>query len=667
MTKAADVKPQHASDVAEDQSNSGAGSGSPACPEDVGDATIKSNSNGRPPLDRGGAPRNKRSQPAHVNSRSPATPRQLIVAENIDGVWELFVDFDCEDVTGLRVVQGDSGQPLTRTANGWFGPLRSLTEPIRVLRDLSETWISTPFGKKSFPLYFRLSGEGCARQVSRLQRGHCLGIVPEGWTYDSEQSGVPIIEPEPAGVEGYIVHHFSLDQNPRVVFYAGAQPVQVESTLSGYWLTGALIDDPDDDYGPLFGNEGPLLKPTNGASVPVKTIVIGVEGPGRGKWRSAIESPTIGADGLRISDSLPGSGWFFVRLYDGNGQMIDSMDFRYVRGLEAINIDIGRTDRCSITFRHDGMLSVGARGKHNWPPPDLSALTNGTEATFHWSPSSQIRWSHFDVVDREEHVPVNVNVDQLCWAVVNEAEPAGEPAWGMSPLPLKPEDFSATSELALWIRHRETGNPLVGFGVADRRRCSSRVDGIARVRLYEFSGASQLSSFGTHVFSFWSSPHADPVDLATVDVVKKCPWCETVSANKDYLVDHIISQHHEKIFEEQRLGSDQLIGPAIPKRISVCLGPECGKYFPHDPLEKAIDKLSRHHDESNHPGSLSVQVIEERAKIERVVGVKNVLVWRCQLPNCKPLIVPSSDDESALTEKRSHFKDEHFYDVVIHA
>ena len=119
--------------------------------------------------------------------------------------------------------------------------------------------------------------------------------------------------------------------------------------------------------GPLFAGELPALQGDAGAMKSVRTIVLGAEGSGPDRWRKQFVCNANGSDSWPISEDVraQGSGWYFVRLYDVEDHLIDSLDFRYAAGLQKVEVATpdpkqNHLDEAPVrvTFTHNEDVSV---------------------------------------------------------------------------------------------------------------------------------------------------------------------------------------------------------------------------------------------------------------------------------------------------------------------
>lgn len=177
------------------------------------------------------------------------------------------------------------------------------------------------------------------RRVARVTRGNYVVIAPRALSRDEAVGGTAPVAPENVIPEQakVLAHHLLVEGKGDGLVLNESGPSRVEvrpSTATVYELIGHIVEDAHTGAGPLFGREPPHLRMEGAAESSL--FVVGVEGPSpRPRSRQAAMS----FDELRdwLDDNEP--GWFYVRAYDANDELLESLDFRYVRGLEAIEVD----------------------------------------------------------------------------------------------------------------------------------------------------------------------------------------------------------------------------------------------------------------------------------------------------------------------------------------
>lgn len=187
---------------------------------------------------------------------------------------------------------------------------------------------------------FKVARSGAkGRCVARVTRGNYVVIAPQALSRDETAGGTAPVAPENVIPEQarVLAHHLLVKgrEDGLVLNGAGASRVEVRpSTATVYRLIGNIIKDAHTGAGPLFGREPPRFR-VEGAEEP-SLFVVGVEGP---SMRPRPRQAAVSFDGLRdwLDENEP--GWFYVRAYDANDGLLESLDFRYVKSLEAIEVD----------------------------------------------------------------------------------------------------------------------------------------------------------------------------------------------------------------------------------------------------------------------------------------------------------------------------------------
>jgi len=302
------------------------------------------------------------------------------------------------------------------------------------------------------------------RAVRRCTTGYFLVVVPESWQWNEALSGPPVSAAEPVLPGGFRAHHV---QSP---LEAGCVPafttadgtcVRIPCAEQHFDLTGSRVQDACENRGPLFVREPPqLVGYASGAGdIPVATIVIGEEGDAEGsrRWRASGEH----FEDLRPAIASRRAGWFFVRVYDSEDELIESLDFRFLAGLAAIEVEAGSvvpgTDgHCAtqISFLHGPDCSVqnGCAQRFSIEP-----LPGGSRVTISPSPrADKTQWVIGPVGG--PHVEVTTLVERIWWKYAKDPQHLDEAPWVDRPVDLSREDFKATSNSEITL-----GMPRAGW------------------------------------------------------------------------------------------------------------------------------------------------------------------------------------------------------------
>lgn len=354
-------------------------------------------------------------------------------------------------------------------------------------------------------LLFKLTGrnQNQGRRVKSPSSGSYLVVVPEAWERDEALSGAPPA-PEPVSLAGYKVHFLSLekDGDRKIAFRTPAgESFVIESKAARIELVGTRLNDANEDMGPLFGERPPQIRALDEqAWKDVKTIVVGEEGSGKGRWRTAF-SPRL----WQIEQDLPSEfaarkgGWYFLRFYDVNNDLVESLDFRFLGGLKdikvhqpsplpskaghaTVSIELFHEPDCRIKPA-DG-LEGSVQIEHE---DDKTILTIPPDQT-----SDETRW--LVGPQDEPQVEVTILVERLWWAVGEDDNSLSE--WVDQPFTLRRDDFAATSVKALWLqlpRRRWVDVVSVGFERSKARQFSVKVtEKMLTIPLREFGDSTEV-------------------------------------------------------------------------------------------------------------------------------------------------------------------------------
>jgi len=461
----------------------------------------------RTPQKRGGRPRGS-AKPRDQRGETARTPKPEIVCWQEEGLWIPAVEVSEEVLNkpDLEVLQ--NGVVLLREEskeNCWRLEQISGEVVVRWREGQSVQETRVTLGHEGY-LLFKLSGrEQQGRRVQAVSSGSYLVMVPEPWERDQTLSGPPPVTAEPVLLSGYRAHFFDLERGDgrKIGFQTPeGRKVVTEPKRQRFELVGNRLSDASEKIGPLFGGKLPQIRLLeNPGWQEVGTIVIGEEGKGGGKWRKAF-SPAP----ERIEQELPPEllarkgGWYFVRFYDTNDELIDSLDFRFLCSLKEIRIPLlsplpsekGHVTVCVEFFHEPDCIVQPKDGSSNLQMERQDAKTTVTipsDPTY-----DETRW--LVGPERGPHVEVTILVERLWWGLGEEHNAPSE--WKDHPLPLSREDFAATSKKALWVRlprRRWVDKVLVGFERSKSRPYGVKVtEKTIAVPLREFGDCPELSA-----------------------------------------------------------------------------------------------------------------------------------------------------------------------------
>jgi len=435
----------------------------------------------RAPLNRGGRPR-RRERNLSVDSTGENTEIERSIHHRIDIVclkrerqWIAAVEIPEEllEKPGLEVFQ--AGERLTQEQENCWCLEQAFGEVVIQWNESEGVQeIKVALGQDGY-LLFKLSDQhqDQGRRVQFPSSGSYLVMVPDDWVRDDTLSGPPPVEPESVFLTGYKAHFFELERGGerKIAFrIPTGELIKIETNALRLELVGKHLCDATEKIGPLFGERPPQIRALDSqAWKNVRTIVVGEEGSGKERWRIAFNPVSE-----QVEQELPlelvarKGGWYFLRFYDTNDELIESLDFRFLCALKEIRIpqlsplppEDGHKQVC-VEFLHDTGCAVQPVG----PSASIQIERQDDKTTLTIPPDpacDETRWCVG--VEGGPQVEVTILVERVWWGIGEEQNAPSE--WKDRPLTLQREDFAATSNKALWLRlprRRWVDEILVGF------------------------------------------------------------------------------------------------------------------------------------------------------------------------------------------------------------
>lgn len=577
-----------------------------------------------PPEKRGGRPRGATtSGMATAGAAVVLTrpPQPELVCWEQGRLWYVGVQVP-ESATATSVQVIHDGQALQEDEDGAgrYG-LKQLTGVVEVRWDQGQ---AEPIELRptDFPLLFKLAGK-TGHRVKYATQGLYVAVVPEAWQWDVETNGPPPFEPERCSVDGFRVYTFDTRTIRKLEFVCpdgSARAVKVGKQR--FRLGGKEINDPSPHAGPLFAEVPTLRAPDAKDWADVETVVVGLEGPGKGKWRISFV-PVRGAEEERLPEEVAkrGGGWYFIRLYDGEGALLESLDFQFLAGLHGIEVSPhtqlpGPRGHQPVTVRivHGGECRVDLDGL------ECSREPNGTTITLPPDPRFDIVTGQISRADA--WVTFTVTTRRVWWGAGDETH---EPKrWSDFPVELHRPDFRATSHQALWIRYPADlagGQVFVGFSpeAALCYRFEKNKRGVLMLPLRELGDSPELQGNVDSALMVWlDKPSGSGTRIATIALKFKCavPGCAFEASSRDDVVDHVQTSHLTEVirrvtdYRELREALPEL--RSLPRYIHRCC--KCDRYFPS---EDNRPDLILHHDCSK--VSPSFEIIWDADRVRQYV------------------------------------------------
>ncbi len=427
----------------------------------------------------GGRPRGTKVQNATATTREPKPSlfKPEIICWNKGWEWIVGIEVP-EEFESLAVTQNDELLEQDISDSTLYH-LKHFEGIVRVAWTGGEhkREIDIPIRKderKYLIFKMRKDWKEVGRMVNRPSSGYYLAIVPEGWRRNEELSGPAPIKSENVRIDGYKAHFFALRQNENTsIAFIGSndEQINVETRRSRFQLAGKEIFDFAENMGPLFGEKPPLIETLNEQDWDnIGAVVIGEEGRGRKRWRTHFV-PLKGDKKQKMPDDLTNrkGGWYFIRIYDNNYDLLESMDFRFSAGLKNIEKTNSECvpkpngyENVTVKFIHQADCKVEPVDGEMCNALKIRRENGLTIASI--PPKPDFDKTHWIVKDGKAETNVTVLMERIWWNVGKIGVVSTE--WTDQPLSLSRKDFSATSEKALWIklpRKRWVSEIKVGF------------------------------------------------------------------------------------------------------------------------------------------------------------------------------------------------------------
>ena len=465
----------------------------------------------RVPIKRGGRPRDHVAEQKEKRETEPGgrVPRPEIVCWE-EG-WRWFVGVEVPEGLGVVEVRQDGGPLASSRDSEMLYPLRRLGGCVTI--HAAEVDDEITLGDEAgSPLVFktRKNWKGPGRLVSCCGTGYYLLVAPEDWHRSQATSGPAAVREEKLHIRGYLAHFFHRERSgdPRPSFLNQQEElVPVETVDPRFRLVGSEIPDASTEMGPLFGSGPPRIQALdeNGWDS-IGVVVLGEEGGGRGRWRDQF-SPQKSAREQTLPDSITNrrGGWYFVRIYDTEDNLLESMDFRFMTALRDIRLSAysclpGRNghERVTIDFHHGPTFTVKLRRAPSGSLP-VSRQGERTSAVIPADPAWDV--TDWELSESNARVEVEVMVERVWWSFrdgVDGRQDSDQEQWLHLAAPVERGWFGPTSAktVRIWLpRPRYGSQILVGFSSAASRSFRTKVsERFVDVPLRDFCDASEITN-----------------------------------------------------------------------------------------------------------------------------------------------------------------------------
>ncbi|WP_376793270.1 hypothetical protein [Thermoflexus sp.] len=465
--------------------------------------------------------------------------------------------------------------------------------------------VKVNLGQENY-LLFKLTGQNQGRRVKSPSSGPYLVIASNDWKRDEMLAGPPLVRPEPTSLVGYQAHFFDLERggDQEIAFHLpDGQRRVIKAKAPRFDLVGNRIEDASEHMGPLFGGGPPRIRALDAqAWQEVSTVVIGKEGRGQRKWRTEFRP-----DPDKMEQDLPSEvaarkgGWYFLRFYDRDGDLIESMDFRFLSVLKEVRVhqpsrflpeeghgpvwvEFVHEAGCAVQPSNDSASSVQIEYRD-----DRTILSIPPDPT-----CDETRW----LVGQHDgpHVEVTILVERLWWAVGEEGNPPSE--WKDRPLTLLHGDFAATSRKALWLRlprRRWVDRVFVGFEQSKARGYPVKgMDRTVAIALRDFGDAIEAPRVGRFPFKLWINLNERRFEgiVCELEIKMCCRLCDFATYREEDLLSHIHASHLSDFVRHLTYEELRERIPSLPYKIYQCS--YCNYYVESDDVGPTISVICNH-------------------------------------------------------------------------
>jgi hypothetical protein len=474
------------------------------------------------PENRGGARREIRKQEAQESTtcKNQRLRKPELVCWQQARKWFVGIETLGANGQASQTTAEHDNVPLTKVSDTRWA-ISSLFGSVGINPTLTQDRFDLLLAEEQNPfLLFKLSGESLnnGRSVHYATTGFYLVVTPQDWIRDEQQSGVPQVPPSHCHLNGFQAHYFHLDSanGERIAFLTPeGKAILIPNRNSHFQIKGYKIDDANDEIGSLFG-QSLLSLTTNDAAIwrDVETIVIGEEGKSANGWRTWFK-PEIEDGTVDVLPYLRGkeAGWFFLRIYDSNDELIDSLDFRFARSLHSIRIDEHSTlpsetghksAKITLEYKDASSCELLPSG-HNLKPEEADE----TKIEIDVPPQPEFDRTNWTLIfSTKASVSISLLVKRVWWTICKRDAPIEQLEWQDKSLPLKADHLKATSDYVLRIRlpkPRWTKEVHIGFERRLSRTYPVEVTKqLVDIPLNHFEGVSQLEdSSKDHPLFLW--------------------------------------------------------------------------------------------------------------------------------------------------------------------
>lgn len=647
-------------------------------PKDVGPA-LKSPTQllrrKQPPEVRGGRPRVpiKAQEEQEKRVSKPRAPKAEIICWKSERQWIVAVEIPQEISEQASVAAFQGASRLSRDdSRGTCWHLEYPSEEVIVRWNEGQIPSESRINLAHQYLPFKLIGvnQNEGRYIKTPSAGSYLVIVPDNWMRDETVSGPPLVEPEPTSLTGYSAHFFELEKGGKIAFRTPTgKPLIIQSEAPRFELVGTLLDDANENIGPLFSEPPRIRALGDRAWGKIKTIVIGEEGSGKSRWRTSFSpNPDQKEQDLPSEVVNRRGGWYFLRFYDENDDLVESLDFRFLSSLKQIQISRASPfpskdghEPTRVELCHDPACVVQPADAYG----DIQIERFGDRTILTIPPDPAYDRTSWRVgLEDGPKVEVTILVERIWWALGEEDAMPSE--WQDRLVTLSRDDFAATSQKALWLRlprRRWVDKVLVGFQPGKARPYAVRAkEQTIAIPLRDFGDCAEIQRAGSSMLNLWLEKQPLAALLCEVVIRIRCKECGTLLGMEEDILRHFEKEHIEQYFKRPTYDELRRIVPSLPPKIYKC--PYCDYYVPSDDTDNPTSAICNHQEKKCPKAErefglvkIRIYVVDDIEEIRKNVYKSLPRVYKCS----------QCDDFVDIDKKMNHFIEKHKYLIFEYA
>ena len=252
---------------------------------------------------------------------SPPSPRPELVCQYVSRNWEVFLSAEDESPIEAVCLENGNQKRYLDITDRKKCPIPSLRGHLTVKYGNDEERNISLFEGKPLIFKLRKDWKGVGRRIPRVTSGHFILITHK----THEREGRSFGKPESCTDSDFRVHFLYVTKPGEDLGSLGGEEIPSAQIIK---LTGKNVFD-DSEEGDLFIENAPVLE----ESQEVLWARIGEEG--KNGWGENFKPRK-----RHLSEVLGNrKGWFFLRVYDYDTELIDSVPFRYSHNLGQILIN----------------------------------------------------------------------------------------------------------------------------------------------------------------------------------------------------------------------------------------------------------------------------------------------------------------------------------------